>query len=125
MELDSKALALRTAELIYEKKGADIIILDMEEISIICDYFIIASGSSRMHNRAIATHIEETLKGEFKLTRKSVQGKNDGGWILLDFGNVIVHIFLDNLRAYYNLETLWKEARVIQPDFANYLPKAK
>ncbi|MCE1247915.1 MAG: ribosome silencing factor [Firmicutes bacterium] len=110
-------MAEMAARLAYEKKASDIIILEMEENSDICDYFVVVSGTSRVHNKAIADNIIETFKQEDRELRKNVQGRNEGGWILLDFGSVIVHIFLDNLRGYYNLEGLWKNAKVIQPDF--------
>ena len=117
IKLENLKLAEMAARLAYEKKGSDIVILDMEENSDICDYFVIVNGTSRVHNKAIADNIIESFKKEDRELKKNVQGRNEGGWILLDFGSVIVHIFLDNLRGYYNLEGLWKNAKVIQPDF--------
>ena len=116
-ELESKELAEKIVKLIYKKKGTDIALLDMQEVSIICDYFILANGSSRPHNRAIANHIDKVLKGRIDHKLRHIQGKKDGGWIVLDYGTIIVHIFLDNLRAYYNLEELWKDAEITYPDF--------
>lgn len=89
----------------------------MRDISIISDYFIITNGTSRIHNKAIANHIEMTLKYEYEIDQKRIQGKQDGGWLLMDYGNIVIHIFLDNLRDYYDLEELWKEGEFIEPDF--------
>jgi ribosome-associated protein len=117
IKLENLKMAELAAQLAYEKKGSDIIILEMEANSSICDYFVVVSGNSRVHNKSIADNIVETFKQEDKQLHKNVQGRNEGGWILLDFGSVIVHIFLENLRSYYNLEGLWKNAKVIQPEF--------
>lgn len=110
-------MAERIAKLIYDKKGSDIAIVDLQGISILCDYFVIANGTSRPHNRAIANHVNQEVKEEVNQKLKRIQGKTDGGWIAMDFGTVVAHIFLDNLRSYYNLEGLWREAEITHPDF--------
>ncbi len=116
-KLESKILAEKMAKLIYEKKGSDIAIVDLQGISILTDFFVIANGTSRPHNRAIANHVNQEVKSEIDQKLKHIQGKTDGGWIVMDYGTVIVHIFLDNLRSYYNLEGLWKEAEITHPEF--------
>ncbi len=89
----------------------------MKDVSIICDYFIIANGTSRIHNKAIANYLEMPLKYDYEMDQKKIQGKQDGGWLLIDYGTIVIHIFLDNLRAYYNLEELWKDGEIIKPEF--------
>jgi len=110
-------LAFKIAKLINEKKGENILIINMRDVSIICDYFIITNGTSRIHNKAIANYIELTLKNEHEIKQKKIQGKQDGGWLLMDYGGIVIHIFLDNLRDYYNLEELWKDGELIKPEF--------
>ena len=81
----------------------------MKKMSSVCDYFVIASGSSTTQVRAIADHIAKSLgeKGE-KLWH--IEGQREALWILLDYGDVVAHVFLDETRRFYNLERLWKEA---------------
>lgn len=125
IKLESNILADRIARLIYEKKGNNIAIVNLQGISILCDYFVIADGSSRPHNRAIADHINQEVKDEIDHKMRHIQGKTDGGWIVLDYGTVVVHIFLDNLRSYYNLEGLWKEAEITHPEFMSIEDEVK
>ncbi|MFP4496796.1 MAG: ribosome silencing factor [Vulcanimicrobiota bacterium] len=118
MESDSRKLAEKIVEYALEKKGQDVTLIKMDEKTIICDYFVIVTGSSRTHNKAIAEHIAQALKDEGMNERK-YQGKDDGGWILLDYGSVVVHVFLENLREFYNLEKLWKDGEIVyvtEPD---------
>lgn len=117
MILDAKTLAYETAKLIYEKKGEEILIIDLEGVSIMCDYFVIATGASPSHNRAIASYIEENLKEVSSINHKRVTGKESGSWILLDYGEILVHLFLDNMRQYYKLEELWKRGKILHPSF--------
>jgi len=114
--LESRILAEKIARLIYEKKGSDILILDIKESSIICDYFVIATGTSRIHNKAISNYVDMELKNEIGPENRRIQGRKEGGWLLLDYGTVIVHIFLDSLRKYYDLEELWKTGKIINLD---------
>ena len=118
-KLESKELAEKIAKLIYEKKGEDIVLLNMEGLSILCDYFVIASGSSRPHNRAIINYIDEEFKHIVEPSLRHIQGKTDGGWIVIDYGTVMVHLFLENLRSYYKLEKLWGKAEMTRPDFTS------
>lgn len=106
---------IRTQEIIRlvkkiaeDKKGNDVIVLDLKKSTIICDYFIIISATSKIHAKAICEAIEEALKKN-KITTFSKQGKTEASWILLDIGNIIVHIFTEDKREFYDLEGLWEE----------------
>jgi len=126
MNSESMQIADLIIKCIDEKKGFDIVLMDMEGVSILCDYFIIASGSSRPHTRAISEHIETRLKEVENLPGKRIQGRNDAGWILMDYGAVVVHIFLENLREYYNLEELWtRERRLLKEGAGEIITEKK
>ncbi|MGC8976806.1 MAG: ribosome silencing factor [Candidatus Ratteibacteria bacterium] len=95
---------------IEDKKGENIIILDLKGLTWITDYFIIASGSSTIQTKTIADNILQNIK-ELPI---SVEGIEDGKWILIDYGEVIVHIFLKETRDYYKLEKLWADAKIVE-----------
>ena len=95
-----------------ETKSTENRILDLREVSLVSDYFVLASGQTRVQTRAIANKIEEKLKKEYgRLGVK--QGFRGGNWILLDYGEVVFHIFLEQERLYYNLEQRWQDAPVV------------
>jgi ribosome-associated protein len=106
-------LALSCARAAIDKKGERVKILDLTEISGFTDYFVIASGTSDRQVQAIADSVLDTLKAD-GLRAVSVEGYGEGRWVLLDFGNIVVHVFLDALREYYDLENLWDTAPRIQ-----------
>lgn len=113
MTSSPKEVAAMAAEAAEDKKARDVVILDISGISVICDYFVICSGLSSTQVRAIAENVEEKLaeRGTKKLR---IEGLKDGHWVLLDFGAVVVHVFQDHDRQFYNLEHLWGDARVVQ-----------
>ena len=92
-----------------DKKALDIVIINMKKISSVCDYFVVASGTSTTHVRALSDNItrELKLKGQ---SLWHVEGEREASWILLDFGDVVCHLFLEETRAFYNLEELWASA---------------
>jgi ribosome-associated protein len=95
-----------------DKKAYDIIVLDMQGISLVTDYFIICSANSTTQVKAIADHVEEKMvEQEVKLLHK--EGYREGRWILLDFGSCVVHVFLEEERRFYNLEQLWGDAKTV------------
>ena len=101
-----------------EKKAKDLVILNVKEISAFADYFIICAGSSDRQVRAIASAIQENLK-KAGILPIGVEGEAAGKWILLDYEDVILHVFLDTVRTFYDLERLWSEApRMAVPDDA-------
>lgn len=88
------------------KKALDVVIMNIGRSSIICDYFVIASAKTSVHTRAIAEGIVLELK-EAGLAERRMEGLKEGAWILLDYGSVVVHIFLEELRKFYDLEDRW------------------
>lgn len=95
-----------------DKKASDILMLDLRPVALIADYFVLCNGQSARQLRAITAAIVESLKelGERPL---HIEGAPESGWMLLDFGAVIAHVFSPELRAYYALESLWREAPVV------------
>ena len=108
--MDSRKLALLCRELADNKKAEDIVILDVRELSSVTDYFVIASGTSEPHLRAIVDEITDKLRDEHHLRPKSVDGTLRTAWVVLDFFDVIVHIMRGDVRERYDLETLWGDA---------------
>lgn len=104
--------AREIAEIISDKKGSDIVLLDTGKVSTIADYFVIATAESERQAKAIVDEIEKKMKAHRKLPL-SVDGEINSGWVLLDYGSVIVHIFNPGTRDYYDLEDLWSNAPVI------------
>ena len=113
IKLNSKEKALKAAHLALDKKAEDVIILNISKLSSIADYLLICSGASDKQVQAIANSIEDGLKKNG--TRPlSTEGIRDGRWALIDYGDVIAHIFLEPVREFYNLEGLWSEAPRIE-----------
>lgn len=109
MTLSSKEKALKIANFLKDKKATDIKILEIKNLSIITDYFVICSGDSTTQVNTFAEYVEEKMALEgFKPL--GVEGLRYANWILLDYGDVIVHIFLEEKRHYYDLERLWLDA---------------
>jgi len=97
------------------RKALDVILLDVRELTSIADVFIICSGRSSRQVTAIANYIEEYLK-ERKIRALSVEGKKEGQWALIDYGHVIIHIFYEPVREFYDLEGLWVDAERVQTE---------
>ena len=92
------------------KKGEDIVALDVGDIISITDAFVIASGTNPRQVRTIVDEVERAMKEHASAPPTSVEGLDDATWVLLDYGDVVVHIFLDETRSYYELERLWTDA---------------
>jgi ribosome-associated protein len=92
--------------------GTDILLLDLSEVTLIADYFVIATGGSDRQLKAIAEDVQGELKGRGERCQ-SVEGNAAFGWVLLDYGAVVVHLFSAKQRAFYNLEELWGTARTV------------
>ncbi|MFZ0240877.1 MAG: ribosome silencing factor [Desulfobacterales bacterium] len=97
------------------KKAENLIVLDVRELTSVADAFIICSGRSNRQVQAIADHIQAELKKQHKKPL-SVEGLSEGHWALLDYGDVIIHIFYEPVRLFYDLEGLWMDARRIKTD---------
>ena len=108
--MDSRKLALLCRELADNKKAEDIVILDVREVSSVTDYFVIASGTSEPHLRAIVDEITDKLKQDHDVRPKAIDGTLHTAWIVLDYFDVIVHVMRTDVRNRYDLETLWGDA---------------
>ena len=102
-------------ECIEERKGRDVVVLDLTELTPITDYFVICSGSSSMHARAISEHIEMSCK-KAGFRYLGIEGEQNAKWILIDYCDIVVHIFVDETRWFYNLERLWGDARRVDQE---------
>jgi len=108
--MDARKLALLCRELADNKKAEDIVILDLREVSSVTDYFVIASGSSEPHLRAIVDEITDKLRQDHDVRPKAIDGTLHTAWIVLDYFDVIVHVMRTDVRNRYDLETLWGDA---------------
>jgi ribosome-associated protein len=112
--VESLELAHRIAEIIVDKQGEDILILDLREVTTFTDYFVICSGTSKRQLDALQSVLREELKKtDEHLISLNVEGGPDSGWILVDYNSVIVHLFDPEMRDFYRLEDLWKNGRVV------------
>ncbi len=111
--LNNKELVKIVYDALDDKKGMDIKVLDISKISVMADYFIIASGSNKNQVQALADNVEEELlKNDIHC--KQVEGYPSGNWILMDYGDFIVHIFNQDDRLFYDLERIWKDGELIE-----------
>lgn len=110
--MESNVLVKEIAKVLDEKKAVDIVAIKTEEVTIVSDYFIIASGTSNTHAKSLADDIEYEIKTRFGIDPEHIEGRATG-WILLDYGTVLVHVFTQDNREYYNLERLWADASTV------------
>ena len=110
-KLSALALARMAGRLALSKKGFDVKILKVKGISSVCDYFVIASGEADIHVKAIAEAVDEGLLREGHKPHHR-EGVNEGNWILLDYIDVVVHVFYEPSRRFYTLEKLWGDAPI-------------
>jgi ribosome-associated protein len=111
-------LALRAARAALSKKAIDTIVLDLGGLTIIADYFVICSGESTTQVKAIAESIEKEI-GSSGGKLLGIEGRGYSHWVLLDYGDVIVHVFQKETREYYGLEKLWMDAELLEVDEDN------
>lgn len=111
--MDSKKLALLCHELADNKKAENIVVLDVHKLSSVTDYFVIASGSSQPHLRAIVEEIAGKLRDNYNLRPSRSEGSTGGNWVVLDYFDVIVHVMHTETRKHYDLEGLWGDAKSI------------
>lgn len=110
--VESDQMARMAALSADDKKAREVKVLDIRSISTVADYFVICSGTSPTHVRAIADNVEEKLS-ECGYPLHHVEGYQNGRWVLLDFGDVVVHVMLEEEREFYSLERLWGDAREV------------
>lgn len=113
--MDSKKLALLCRDLADNKKAENIAVLDVRKVSSVTDYFVIATGSSQPHLRAIVDEITDQLRDEHDLRPVRAEGSMTGAWIVLDYFDVIVHVMHTEARERYDLEGLWGDAAPVKP----------
>jgi ribosome-associated protein len=106
------ALARRAAAVCVDNKANDVLILGLKGISDMTDYFVIASGTSDTHVRALGEHVQAELR-QHGARAHHVEGASQGRWVLLDYFDFVVHVFHPTLRDYYRLERLWSDAEVV------------
>lgn len=110
-----KMMAQIACKAIDDKKGQDIKIIDIHNVSVIADYFVIASGTNSNQVQAIVDNVEEQL-GRAGFEAKQIEGNRNSSWILMDYGDVIVHVFDEENRLFYDLERIWRDGKVLEMD---------
>lgn len=108
----SKKMVKLAIEALEDKKGEDIKIIDITEVSVLADYFVIASGTNRNQVQALVDNVEETL-GRAGYPSRQVEGYQTANWILLDYGDIIVHVFDSENRIFYDLERIWRDGKTV------------
>lgn len=108
-KVTSKELTVAVCKALADKRGKDIVALYVREKTDLCDYFVIASGSNAPQIRAMGERVEELVERELGLVPSRTEGVRDGRWAVVDYGDVIVHIFNDETRLFYHLERLWTD----------------
>ena len=113
--LSAKEVALAVTKALDEKKGIDIKLLRIAQVSSLADYFVICTGTVNTHVKTLCDYAEYTMEqlGESMLGREGHEGHRGNSWELLDFGSVVVHVFTDEARKFYDLERLWADAEFV------------
>lgn len=111
-KLDTTERARRIADILSDKLAEDVVVLDLRGTTIVADYFVICTGTSERQLRALVDAVQEQMDAE-RVPALRVEGTPESGWVLVDFGGVIVHLFAPERRAYYRLEQLWSGAKVV------------
>ena len=108
----AKKMVKLSIHALEDKKGKDIRIIDIHEVSVLADYFIIASGSNANQVQAMTDNVEEIL-GKAGYTPRQIEGYRSANWILMDYGDIIVHVFCREDRLFYDLERIWRDGKVV------------
>ena len=107
--MESGKLKDKILEILEDKKARGLIAIDVENVTVLADSFVICNGTSTPHIRALADDVEKTLRDNYRLECRHREGYNSARWILLDYGDVIVHIFHEEDRKFYDIERLWSD----------------
>ena len=110
-----KEMARIACKAIDDKKGQDIKVIDIHNVSVIADYFVIASGTNSNQVQAIVDNVEEQL-GRAGYEAKQIEGNRSSSWILMDYGDVVIHVFDEENRLFYDLERIWRDGKVLDMD---------
>jgi ribosome-associated protein len=113
--MEARELALRCRELADGKKAENLVVLDVRAVSSITDYFVIATGTSEPHLRAIVDEIRDKLAEQYGLKSRAMDGTLQTSWVVLDYFDVIVHVMRAEIRQHYDLEGLWSDAPQVKP----------
>ena len=108
--LEAQALARRIVEIASDKLATDIVLLDIRPIATVADYFVVASTASDRQMQAVVRDLEQTLRNDDGVRPLRVEGRASSGWVLIDYGDVVVHLFSAEQRSFYRLEELWAAA---------------
>ena len=117
-QIDSKTLAIEIAKILDQKKAQDVRVLKVEDLTVLTDYFVIASGTSTTQVAALADEVDYQLS-QRGIHPYNTEGFDSKNWVLLDYSSVIVHVFVPNTRTYYDLEHLWADGEPV--DISAYL----
>ena len=113
--MNSKEIARMACEALEDKKALEVKIINIEKVSTLADYFIIASGSNRNQVQAMADNVEEIL-GRAQIEPKQIEGYQNANWILMDYRDVVIHIFDEENRLFYDLERIWRDGSLIEKE---------
>lgn len=109
-ELSSKEIAKMVCDALEDKKASDLKIINIEEVSVLADYFIIASGTNRNQVQAMADNVEEVLSKE-GIEPKQIEGYQTANWVLMDYKDIVIHIFDEENRLFYDIERIWRDGK--------------
>lgn len=111
--MESNDLARMIVDLITDKKGENIVLMDLHEVSLIADYFVIGSANNERLLNAIVENLRDEVKQRTGVYPLRIEGRGESGWVLMDYGAIVVHMFAPEVRSYYDLEGLWADANVL------------
>jgi ribosome-associated protein len=100
-------------DVLEEKKGEDILLLDLIDICDFTDYFILCTGASERTIKALADEVKKKVKETHSVREQGIEGEADSGWVLIDYGDIILHLFSRSIREYYQLEELWRVGKIL------------
>lgn len=112
--IDAEEVARTAAQAAWDKKAEDIVVLDLTALSDVCDYFVICTGTNNRQVDAVIDEVEERVAKVCSEHPFSIEGRDEGTWVLMDYGSVIVHAFTPEARDYYRLEKLWGDAPTLE-----------
>ena len=107
--LDSLDTARHIVDVLEDNKGQNIVLLDLRPDTVIADFFVLCTGTSDRQLRALTDYVRDQMREDHKLKPYSVEGRPESGWVLMDYGEVVVHLFTEEKRKFYDLEQMWEE----------------